>query len=352
MAKAPERITLDELIRLVADNPKKAEAYFMVVEGDRPFAVNQVINPELVDFQTDVSITTLEDMRARGSFFISLGNEIGRRNRQADFRKLIGNLDKWLKGPPPRRTWVAEGDSWFHYPLFEPDDIVETLLLKAKKKTAIWTIAGAADELADMVAIPAYKDSVRGWKSEVLIFSGGGNDMLGGGDELAKRIRDFKPGDLPADMPNAEFDAGIDTAIGHFRTMFEDMTRHHPGVHVFTHGYDYAVPKAEGGKWLYPVMRDKGYPNPEFMWKVVKEMVDRFNVRLKKLAAEHRAGSEGGKAKTFYVDLRNTVVKKTASLSEASPHWHDEIHPNSKSFARVASKFAREIDAVLSKSQS
>lgn len=336
MTGQPRRITFDQLLELVHHDPKKAQAYFIVSEGNQPFSVDQAINPALVDFGTEEPIETLDDLRARGSFFISIGNALGRRNRKADYRRIVAGLND---GSAPG-SWVAEGDSWFHYPLLQPDDIVETLLAR---KQPVWTIAGAADELADMVAVPAYKDAIRTVAASVLIFSGGGNDMLGGG-QLEKRLKTYRRGDLPGDMLNASFDAGIDAAIAHFNALFDDMKRHHPDVFVITHGYDYAVPMSGKGKWLYPVMQDKRFPNTDFMWDVVKLMVDRFNARLGAAARDHRSRTGG---LSYHVDLRNTVVRKGTSLSKTLPLWHDEIHPGTKAFRRLTTKFARQIDRIL-----
>lgn len=336
MSQAPRKISYEALQKLIVDKPEEAEAYFIIVEGDKPFSVHYIPNPDLVILPD--SMDSVDELLARGSFAISLGNAFGRWKRQGDFRKLVNfDLDKYLASDPKNFTCAAEGDSWFHYPVVKPDDAVEILLAR---KIPVWTIAGAADELQPMVDIPAYKNAIRRAKAKILLFSGGGNDMVGNGD-LAKRLNAYKAGMQAKDMLNKNFQNGITAAIKLYRKLFETMASEHRDVWLICHGYDYAIPMKEKGKgkWLYPHLKDKGCPNEKFMWDVVKEMVNLFNNELADLAT--------GFEKVKYVNLLNTIVPAGTAYKDALEAWHDEIHPKSAGYEKVATKLEGALADVL-----
>lgn len=336
MAKTPaiQPLTLSQLMALCYSDPEKARAYFTAEPGEKPFSIHYAIKPELIHAATPPEIAEVNRQLAQGNVFwpvmLAAANALGQANRQADYRKIVA-ADK----NQPR--WVAEGDSWFHFPLTQPDDIVETML---KKKRAVYTIAGAGDEIRQMMSPAAYRSALRDTGAKVLLFSGGGNDMLGGSpDNLAKLLPAFKPGMKPEEALTSKYNAQMQTAINHYRSLFADMKTRFPDVWLFCHGYDYAVPR-KGGKYIYPAMEKKGFPDAAFMWSVVKLMVDRFNSAL-----ANEAGKAGGRIR--YVNLRNTVAKSSASYSEAKPFWHDEIHPTTASFVKLAAKFEKQIAAAI-----
>ena len=336
MAKEPavQPVTLSQLMVLCYSDPEKARSYFRAEPGEKPFSIHYAIKPELIYRATPAEIAQVNQQLAQGNVFwpvmLAAANAFGQANRQADYRKIIA-ADK----DQPR--WVAEGDSWFHFPLTQPDDIVETML---KKKRAVYTIAGAGDEIRQMLNPAAYRSALRDTGAKVLIFSGGGNDMLGGDpDKLAKLLPAFKPGMKPDQALTSKYEAQMQSAINHYRSLFADMNSRFPDVWLFCHGYDYAVPRKDG-KYIYPAMKKKGFPDTGFMWSVVKLMVDRFNAAL-----AHEAGKAGGRIR--YVNLRNTVAKPSASYAEAITHWHDEIHPTTASFTRLTAKFGKQIAAAI-----
>ncbi|MDZ7600685.1 MAG: SGNH/GDSL hydrolase family protein [Hoeflea sp.] len=338
MAKTPApqtpTVTLSELFVLCYADPDRASAYFQAEPGEKPFSIRYTIKPELIHAASPAEIAQVNTQLAQGKVFwpitLAAANALGQANRQADYRKIVA-ADK----NQPR--WVAEGDSWFHFPLTEPDDIVEIML---KKRRAVYTIAGAGDEIRQMLNPAAYRSALRDTGAKVLIFSGGGNDMLGGDpDMLAKLLPAFKPGMKPEDALTSKYTAQVQTAIGHYRSLFADMKSRFPDVWLFCHGYDYALPR-KGGRYIYPAMTQKGFPDAGFMWSVVKLMVDRFN---QVLAAETaKAG-----ARIRYVDLRNTVAKPNATYTEALALWHDEIHPTTASFSKLTAKLDKQIAAAI-----
>ena len=123
------------------------------------------------------------------------------RKKQADdFFKRAKPLPRTraLAAAPPSFRILAEGDSWFDYP--SPGGGVVTHLGKLLKKAAILNLAHAGDELRQMLSL-AQRDEIeerlkqgqrRGMPFDALLFSGGGNDIVG--DQFCQWLRPFTSG--------------------------------------------------------------------------------------------------------------------------------------------------------------
>lgn len=333
-APPPPKLTLHQLQVLCHTDPDAAARYFTVAPGEKPFTVRYRIRPELISDREPREIEKINEELVAGKvmwpLFLNAANATGRANRQADYHRLV-------EKDPSAPRWVAEGDSWFHYPVVEPDDMIEVML---ERKRPVYTIAGAGDEISQMISPAAYRTALRATGGSVLLFSGGGNDMLGGDpDNLGKLLKPYKKGMKPSEVVSDKYALPLERAIGCYRSIFADMKTLFPDRWLFCHGYDYGVPR-KGGGYVYPAMADKGFPDDGFMWSVVKVMVDRFNAALSDAAKK-----AGGRIR--YVDLRNTVAAKSASYETALSAWHDEIHPKSAGFRKLADKLETAIKTSL-----
>jgi hypothetical protein len=154
--------------------------------------------------------------------------------------------------------------------------------------------------------------------------SGGGNDILG------KRVKDFintpiDPDDEPEKILNTEFRETVSRLGGIYQTVFEEVKRDFPGVHILCHGYDYIYPDAKKG-W-YGRYAGKKITRPAHLKAVADFLIDHFNEKL----AEATEGFDH----VHYIDLRGMVREKEL--------WYDEIHPTSDGFDRIAEKFKAKI---------
>lgn len=255
----------------------------------------------------------------------------------------------WRPRPPGRQfddarqehpSWpciLAEGDSWFSHPI-EWNILFQ---LSAMGGYAIRRLSSTGDELQDMVReapdhepqfIQQLQRPVR-WKA--LLFSGGGNDLLGAPLPEMLRHRSQAP-DWRGLIRDEAVDAAIESIRRSWLRVIFRTAQIRPDLPILVHGYDYAHPRNAGatlfwgrvtvtGPWMYPVMvGEKAIIDPTERFKIVAELVDRLNRMLAQLAAEHP---------TFhYIDLRNTLA------SEAE--WADEIHPKAAGFKTMATRFA------------
>lgn len=263
----------------------------------------------------------------------------------------------WRPRPPGRQfeetrrahpEWplvLAEGDSWFSHPL-EWNILYH---LSAGGGYAIRRIASNGAEMRGMVLEtpdhpPQFVRQLRrplGWA--LLLWSGGGNDLLGA--PLPRMLR--HRAEVPRGWRGLLREDVVAHELGRLRTFYERVifrtAQVRPRCHVLAHGYDHPFPRDAGaelfwghlrlaGPWIQPVMvREKGILDPEVQRRLAAELVDRVNDLLAELAAAH--------PRFHHVDLRGTL--------RSPRQWADEIHPKSAGFRRMATRFRRAMDALV-----
>ena len=225
---------------------------------------------------------------------------------------------------------LAEGDSWFDYPVGR--SVVAQL--EDIAGVPIANMAHHGDEVRQMLALAQrreiterLREAVRdGLPFDALLFSGGGNDIVG--DELCIWLNDYTQGmrpDQAIDLPR--FDAVLAIIEAGYRDLIGIRDRESPGTTVFLHGYDFAVPTGEGvcfvGPWLKPSLDFRGVP-PVMQWDVVRAILERFERRLTALA--------GAMPDVVLVPTQGT-------LQPTDRWWANEIHPTDKGFEAIARKF-------------
>ena len=239
---------------------------------------------------------------------------------------------------------IAEGDSWFDYPLHdvlsELEDVygydVESV---AHKGDTVEDMAYAVGQL-DAFSRRVEKVLRSGMKPKAILLSGGGNDVAG--DEFAMLLNH-------ATSSIAGLNASIVTGVIDERTRDAYVTilkavaaicegQIGEVVPIVIHGYDYPVPDGRGflggwgplpGPWLEPSFRKKGYEDMASRMPIVVELIDRLNAMLAGLAG--RAPF----AHVKYVDLRGTL----STGPRYRDWWANELHPTRKGFEAVTAKF-------------
>jgi hypothetical protein len=228
---------------------------------------------------------------------------------------------------------IAEGDSWFRLPqLIYPPTLIDIL----QNKYSINNLAQWGDTLAEILLAGEFwphilpDPSTGEYKSDVLLFSGGGNDVLGG-DELWRFLNLFdvdhtKPTDAPYYV-NRAFYENLEIIADQYDALIQQIKYRAPKVMMVAHGYDYALPQ-NGGRWLYsPMIRqgfDPMFTNKNLCAAIIRVMINAFNNKLAVLEQRH--------PKNFrHVDLRGTIK---------AGEWFDELHPKRAGATKTAAKFA------------
>jgi lysophospholipase L1-like esterase len=250
-----------------------------------------------------------------------------------------------LAVPPPTGLLVAEGDSWFDYPLH---DVLT--MLEDEHGFDVESVAHKGDTVEDMAYSGGQFDAFarllekllrQGRVPDAILLSGGGNDIAG--DQFAMLIN-HAVSDLPtlnADVVRGVIDVRVRDA---YVTLISGLTAiamqflQRP-IPIVLHGYDNPVPDGRGflggfsflpGPWLQPGFRVKGHGDVGANVEVMEQLIDTFNAMLRQLAG----GAGFGHVR--YVDLRGTLTNAAGYKRD----WANELHPTERGFRAVAQKIA------------
>jgi hypothetical protein len=243
----------------------------------------------------------------------------------------------------PQLDFLAIGDSWFDYPLndygvlWPNQDIVAKPQLQSmgSPPPKILSLAVHGQAMTAVMSwenqdriVKVLKDSkqwLNGKTADAILVSGGGNDIAG--DQFAIYV-DYQGKGLN----NARFQGVLDSIEASYMDLFALRDEVAPGVPIFAHCYDYAIPNGVhpgifGGPWLQPPLQFSGYDYNEGL-AIVKDAIDDFYKLLDKLAK---------------VSKNNFVLVNTrGTLTRDSTHplgWANELHPYTVGFAALAQKF-------------
>lgn len=239
----------------------------------------------------------------------------------------------------------AEGDSWFDYPVpFFGGGIIPRL--EDLLGVPILNLAKAGDEVRYMLGVEQRVKLIKqlqqgcpaGGAWEVLLFSGGGNDIVD--NPMALWVRDYK-----ANVPAARLihQDRYQAALALVRAGYEDLISLRdwlsPSTHLVFHAYDFAIPDGRGvchlGPWLKPTFDLRGFPalSSSFTaFEVVKAMLQQFAAMLQSLADAHR--------KVTFINGQGTLPLGTNS-------WHNELHPSKDGFKTFAAVFHQKLRTLF-----
>ncbi len=244
-------------------------------------------------------------------------------------------------GPKPLQIF-AEGDSWFDYPFpFFGGGIIPRL--QERLGVPILNLAKAGDEVRYMLGVKERAELVErftlgcpaGGPWDVLLFSGGGNDIVD--NPMALWIRDFDPKLSPQQQIHQQrFEAAMALVRAGYEDLIELRDSLSPATHLIFHCYDFAIPDGRGachlGPWLKPTFDLRGFPSLDARFEVTKVMLRHFAAMLEGLGSSHSGV---------------TVISKQGKLEPKSSSWHNELHPSDKGFNIFASVFYSRLKALF-----
>jgi hypothetical protein len=248
---------------------------------------------------------------------------------------------------------LADGDSWFDYPLGSGipgvhTDIVAQLRTQLPN-ALILNLAHAGDATTTIMGVSKFR-VLEGLLTnpahggfDAILFSGGGDDLVG--EQFRFWLNDAaKTGHDPAQAIN---NAALNDIIGVVETAYRDLAAlrnraGNPGVPIITHAYDFATPDGRGactlGPWLLPSLQSRGWMRDPFNpadlpigQSITRQMLLRFDILMQTLERDP------------YLNL--IYVRTQGTLSPGPAQWDNELHPNPNGFAAVATKFKQAIQA-------
>jgi len=235
----------------------------------------------------------------------------------------------------------AEGDSWFDYPpfLFHGGIIPR---LQDRLGVPILNMASAGDEVRLMLGVEERKRLIKtlvdgcpaGGSWDVLLFSGGGNDIVD--NPMALWVRDFDPSIEPKHhLDSTRFAAALAIVRAGYEDLIALRNKLSPNTHIVLHGYDFAIPDGRGvcglGPWLKPTFDLHNFPTRAAAQEVVTEMLKQFAAMVKSMTIA---------ASVTYIETQGTMAPKTSS-------WHNELHPSSDGFDKFADLFQAHLKAIF-----
>jgi hypothetical protein len=219
-----------------------------------------------------------------------------------------------------------------------------------------------------MVEEENWIDKIRKVAPKFILFSGGGNDILG--DPLledpatesspgilvdretlglGKRILVTK-GSVRRNLINSNV---LEAQIRNVRERYVEIIEMTAArtrelkmrrIPIVVHGYDYTIPDGRKlklplpgfkipakGPWLKKAMDARKITHMGEKKKIVEILIDDFNCMLSKLAKVRKYSRY-----FHYVDCRSSGTKKWDTS-----YWADEIHPNTRGFLEIAKKIDR-----------
>jgi hypothetical protein len=248
-------------------------------------------------------------------------------------------------GPATAGVLVAEGDSWFDYPL---NDILR--MLEDNHAYDVESVAHKGDRVEDMAYGRGQLEELtrrlekllrRGVVPKAVLLSGGGNDVAG--DEFGMLLNHARSAirGLNEEVIAGVIDRRIRFAYVTILSAITTVCEQRIGrpLPILVHGYDYPVPDGRGflggllllpGPWLEPGFRAKGFDDLPERIALAKQLIDRFNTQVKDVAAMREFPH------VKYVNIRGTL----SVGADYKTWWANELHPTKRGFERVTERFA------------
>ena len=308
MAKITVEQLMTKMSDLEADEQLLAE-YFVLDEDE-----SGAFNPQFKLNPSTVQIPKGPEAAERTAAAMNSANWFAKILRRSKFHK---RLSSGYDGP----IIVSEGDSWFQYPIRLKDTIDHLM-----QDFAIYSLGAAGDLLKRMADKQEYLAALAETGADILLLSGGGNDLVAGG-ALASHLEEFDADLNAADYLLPSFQALLDDAIQQYGRMFQQVRQHFPHVCILCHGYDYPVPNKD--RWLGKPMAERNIKSPALQKQIAAIMMDQFNRRLRRLCRTM--------PHVTYIDCRGVI---------GDQRWFDGLHPTNEGYRDVAKKFAREIRQI------
>lgn len=258
---------------------------------------------------------------------------------------------------------LAEGDSWFSLNDLLPRGRVPTNILynlRFRKSTLIISCASPGDTMKNMSNICGNSDlrealSRVGYKWDVILLSGGGNDLLERAqlilrDRSERKANAKKPEDFCSEE---ELSRLIDSIQQNYRRIAQrrDMESGAAvGQPVITHTYDYVTPRNSPARFVnIPVSGPWVYKEFEAAQIPKKYWIELSGYLLERLAEGLLAleDPETGIENFHVVNTLGTLVPANIDDTGESNDWINEFHPSGDGYKKIVKKWYRVLDKVL-----
>jgi len=270
-------------------------------------------------------------------------------------RRRIEQFRRKQRRHPNAKRLLVEGDSWFSFGHLMWLSKSLAGKLNDYKTVNLVTVANPGAELEKIVetdnrdwGLANNPDWLRKETYDALLFSGGGNDIVG--TELRNYLHTKTPARTGKQLiKKTVFGAQLNRMRSQYETLRQTVNTEFKSpngqtVPIITHGYDYAHPSGEGfallgglvtlGPWILPNFIEKKIDILSEQVEIINSLVDQFNDLLQVLQHGRPNGIDG----FYYIDLRGTLDRDD---------WSDELHPTAGGRDKLAAELREEIVDIL-----
>ena len=251
---------------------------------------------------------------------------------------LLEERTAWRRQPMRAATGpklCADGDSWINilWPLSALLGHQKTFFDVLQERYQTADVAYPGDTFKQILIEKDYRQPIQSGIFDFFIFSGGGNDVLGGG-ALVELLRWRSEGGGSSDPVKYLFAPLLKQTLDGLRDGYMDIAddvrmKSSGKTRMLVHGYDYPIPRS-GGAWIGKPFQARGYDlrvDKQLITGILKYLVDQFYSMLDTVQRRRRNVS--------VVNLRNICAGR----------WNDELHPKAAASRDLADKFRTLIDA-------
>lgn len=264
------------------------------------------------------------------------------------------------RGLDRRMRVLAQGDSWFAFPLpviGGPRNLVEAIDTRRAAVAVNLSIVGdTAENMAQGERFAQLRAVLVGGGGEeaiavaAILLSAGGNDLI---DRIAELVGNVTRGMKAAARTEAHRRVLLEVTSGAATAIYDDVVSNvaklvaardggpSSAAPVILHGYAHVTPRdapalrfpIKFGPWIWKRLSPLGYTQAE-QQEIAARVIDEFNRRLAALHDEAKG--------VHVLDLRPLQARggplpvADPAWLEPTPYWHDEIHLNAAGWECVA----------------
>ena len=230
----------------------------------------------------------------------------------------------------------ADGDSWINilWPMSSAFGHEKTFFDVLEESYFSNSAAWPGDTFEEILQEKDYLTLIRSGIYDFFIFSGGGNDVLGG-SALVKLLKRKDAGGNSSDptkyLNNSDVERVLSSIKAGYLNISNDVKEQSKKTMMFVHGYDYPVP-VKGEPWLAKPFEKRGYDlqvDKVLISDILGNLVDRFYSTLGQVADN----AENVKV----INLRGIV----------NGRWNDELHPKKEASEDIALEYIKVIGPVM-----
>ncbi len=261
------------------------------------------------------------------------------------------------EGFPGEKRILVEGDSWASYPLPTTGNLA-TFVEVPDEMSVVVNLAWIGDQMVDMSQGRQFNlfkklihDEQWGYKWDLLLLVGGGNDLIGWIFNAVIKNPGF-PSTHPEDYVDRD---ALAQKLKELKACFKryidlrNASKINHDIPILVQTYDYVVPRHQPATilgfemtdhaWIYPKYQERGIEDPEMQMRSIWILLDEMSAMLHTLADEEE---------NFHVvDTRGTLEIVPPGYRRIDGDWRDEMHPSAKGYKKLTSRHINPMIAQL-----